>query len=367
MKPIRFILTLFLLVSVQLASQVPEGEIAVTASSTLPSSRTSNYSPDNLFDGTNASWCEGAKGSGVGEYIQVDFRYPDVLDYLMMKNGFGKEKYWSANARVQKMKVTNEEGESRIILLEDTPDLQVVGLNVIEESEDYLLEASGGLPGSSFTFEILEVYPGDRWEDLCLTELNFNQWYTEAFSMTKEYIYKNMYRLFFDGIIDQSGVLYIESDWDGYAEADIYSGYFYNEITSGDGTKGYDEYQVFINELTDQHYLFHSGIISYISQAGMEGKQDDTGKPERIRKNSWEFYFYNPENDKFEVVSDTGLNELFIVAPTAMFRDADGNSLTNKDISVSCIAPNVIAVSYPPYSEEQVEYMWDGNWFREMK
>jgi len=99
----------------------------------------------------------------------------------------------------------------------------------------------------------------------------------------------------------------------------------------------------------------------------MEGKQDDTGKPERIRKNSWEFYFYNPENDKFEVVSDTGLNELFIVAPTAMFRDADGNSLTNKDISVSCIAPNVIAVSYPPYSEEQVEYMWDGNWFREMK
>jgi hypothetical protein len=63
-------------------------------------------------------------------------------------------------------------------------------------------------------------------------------------------------------------------------------------------------------------------------------------------------------------VSDSGLNELFIVQPAAMFKDEDGSKLSNEDISVSCISPKIIAVKFPPYSEDQIEYFWDGNWFR---
>lgn len=331
--------------------QIQENELNITASSTLSPSKTSNFSPDNLMDGTSASWSEGVKGNGVGEKFFLDFKYPDQLKYISVKNGYGVKKYFNSNARIKQMRISDASGLSRTIVLKDSPEFQNLGLTPILQDEYGMSYPDLPLSGKNFTFEILSVYEGERWADACITEIMVNQWYTENFELSFDYISMNLYREFFNGIVDSAGKLFIESDWDGYIEANFENGFYFSEITSGDGTEGYDEYQVFINGLTNDYYLFHSSLVSSISQAGMEGAKDSLGRPERVQTNSWEFYIYNKESSLIVELDESDLEDLFIVVPS-------------KEAWLSIVSPALLKENFNPETDEGVYYEWDGNWFR---
>lgn len=348
-----------------LYSQIPEDEIVITASSTLPASRTANFSPDNLMDGTNASWSEGASGSGVGESFVFDFRYSDKMKYIVIKNGYGVEKYWSANARIKKLQVTDQSGLSRVLHLEDTPHMKAYGLAELEEDEYGMLFPGDPLSGSYYTFEILEVYEGEKWQDACITEIMVNEWYTENFQMDREFVSQQIFMEYLDGIPDGNGVLYVETEWEGYVPVVVNDNYYKDEIMSGDGTSGFREYRLFINEAAKDYYLFKFEFIRQPDQATMEGRRGESG-PQFVYSFSHEFMKFDTMLGEFFVLAHDRMNELFDEDPVAMLSAIAGKNLLLHEIGIRYDKPESARFVYPATGEpeSEVHFVWDGAIFR---
>ncbi|MEX0980883.1 MAG: hypothetical protein WD577_00545 [Bacteroidales bacterium] len=348
-----------------LNSQIPEGEIVITASSTLPASRTANFSPDNLMDGTNSSWSEGDPGSGVGESFVFDFRYSDEMKYVVIKNGYGVEKYWRANARIKMLEVTDQNGLSRVLHLEDTPQLRAYGLMELEEDEHGMLFPGEPLSGSYYTFEILEVYEGEKWQDACITEIMVNEWYSENFRMDREFMYQQIFMEYLDGTPDGKGTLYVELEWDGYAPVDVNDGYYKEEIVSGDGTSGFREYRLFINEAAKDYYLFRFEFMRQPDQATMEGRHGDSG-PTFVYSFSHEFMKYDTVVGEFFILTHDRMNELFDEDPVAVLSEIAGKDLLLHEIGMRYDKPESARFIYPATGETEFEvhFVWDGANFR---
>jgi hypothetical protein len=165
----------------------------VTASSSLPDRLNiftaegvvdgAGFGPISAFDGlSESSWCEGASGDGIGEYLQCTLAEP--VWSITIRNGFtrfpaadwmfadysfedsirddalGIKDYFSMNNRVKTLEISTPGGEVLYTLnLADRRDTQTF---------------SGiFLPAKTLHFIIREVYPGSRWSDTCLAEMSF--------------------------------------------------------------------------------------------------------------------------------------------------------------------------------------------------
>ncbi len=128
------------------------------------------YTPDNLSDDdiTNP-WVEGVEGYGIGEVLRIG-RYDGttgIRDLLIM-NGFfspNQPELYLDNGRIKKVMMRGYDEEGRLIYtgikeLEDTPNLQLL---------------SSVIPAVEFELEILEVYPGRRFEDTAVSGI-FRDW-----------------------------------------------------------------------------------------------------------------------------------------------------------------------------------------------
>lgn len=121
------------------------------------------YSPENLKDNrTGRPWVEGVPGDGVGEKIFLTYeRYPsEGFSHLLLSNGFvsyGNPSLYGKNGRLKRIRVEDRESEFfQEFAIEDTPNYQILELD---------------RPLKTITVEILEVYPGSRWEDTCVNLL----------------------------------------------------------------------------------------------------------------------------------------------------------------------------------------------------
>lgn len=366
-EKMRFLLlSAFLLLGLHfqgLLAQIPEGEIAITASSTLPASSTASFTPENLMDGTPASWSEGAEGNGTGEAFFFDFRYPDDMRYVVLKNGYGVEKYWEANARIKTLVVSDAEGESRRLCLEDTPQLRAYGLTTLVEDEYGILQRGKPLSGNHFEFRITDVYEGKRWEDACMAEVMVNHWFTNDFPMDTGYINMHLFRICFDGVIDGSGQLYMESDWEGYVPVDVEDGYFYEEIVSGDGTTGYREYNTYLNEKDHEYYLFSGELLIFPDQMTQEGKV--RGDPVMIKDFTAGFFRYDKESDKLEMVDPLEIFGLFGTSPLERIAAMTGKSVGPDALQVRPGPGNQVRFIYPVEGapEAELKYFWSGEQF----
>jgi hypothetical protein len=139
----------------------------ISASSYLCGDGKNEYIPKKAFDSKyDTAWCEGVKGSGLSEWIKFDFAESDSFGStinvyrILIINGLAasKELYF-ANNRVKKLEVEFSEGEKRVIELRD-----------------------GVLDYQSFVFHIkakwakltiLEVYKGTKYDDTCISEIDF--------------------------------------------------------------------------------------------------------------------------------------------------------------------------------------------------
>lgn len=186
-------------------------ESDITASSTLASSD-DRYAVSHLlrltrndFMDDGVAWAEGVEGPGIGEYITYDTRkswlfsgvedlwdvrgrgYDEYFDrdendyptdsygypidgymrYLevCVVNGYAKnEKTWEENGRVRTLLMYVEDRPYAYLELED-----ILKPQYFELPEGDILAADGG--EISFRFEIVDVYPGTKYDDTCLTGL----------------------------------------------------------------------------------------------------------------------------------------------------------------------------------------------------
>lgn len=155
---------------------VMDNSVSVETSSTLAPQGKYNYEADNLIDGNrNDAWVEGVDGTGIGETISITKSYdtsagemvPDeesVFFYEMcIVNGLARnEKVWKENGRVKLLKFYFNGEYQGTIELEDTMKPQFVSLSGLNL-------AAKNCENSTFSFEIEDVYPGEKYEDTALT------------------------------------------------------------------------------------------------------------------------------------------------------------------------------------------------------
>jgi hypothetical protein len=142
----------------------------VWASSTLPSSKNTNYEVANLMDyDLRTVWSEGATGSGVGEFIAFQFpahnqyRNETVLTSITIINGFVKSnELWKKNSRVKTFRLFINDKPFAFLDVEDSHASQTFDLGSISSPDGFTLK-----------FEITEVYPGDVYEDVVISYFDF--------------------------------------------------------------------------------------------------------------------------------------------------------------------------------------------------
>ena len=136
--------------------------------SVLPSQKETSYGPKNLARGDDGAWCEGDEGHGIGVSVEVTFLpwragdTPPSFDRLMIANGYDKTvRTFMENSRVKKIEIKSDDdfgGQSWVRSLRDETGVQEVMLG-------------GPQSPKSITITILDVYPGQKYEDTCLSSI----------------------------------------------------------------------------------------------------------------------------------------------------------------------------------------------------
>lgn len=130
------------------------------------------YGVEKMFDENRRdAWVEGVPGPGIGETFQETTLehggWIPVFNYTEMciVNGYAKnETVWQENNRVKSMKLYFENEYMGLITLEDTMQPQYIDLSAVK------MQVGNGCE-VTFRFEIVEVYPGTKYDDTCISGL----------------------------------------------------------------------------------------------------------------------------------------------------------------------------------------------------
>ena len=152
------------------------GPQEVSASSSLKSQGNTNYLSEYAHDlNYKTAWVEGVKGYGVGEYLLYTFdAYAPRITNIIVVNGYVKsEKAWRENSRVKKLKMYIDDQPYAILNLKDERaanhfTVKPIGIEDRSNLEPYYDKTY------TIKFEILEVYPGDKYEDTVISEIYFD-------------------------------------------------------------------------------------------------------------------------------------------------------------------------------------------------
>lgn len=148
------------------------------ASSTLPSTSKYSYDISNIRDADlSTAWVEGEKGYGIGTRIYFT---PDVTSWVRdsymegkstvgfdihLYNGYVKSpQAWRNNSRVKTALLGSVQGDTLGTLhIADTMGLQFFSVDLPVE-----------LLNRECYFEIVDVYKGEKWDDVAVTEFHFH-------------------------------------------------------------------------------------------------------------------------------------------------------------------------------------------------
>ncbi len=145
------------------------GPYKIIASSFLPKNGSTEYTPDNAHDlSFKTAWVEGAKGNGIGEYIEYYFKNesPRITEIKIYDGYVKTDKAWNENSRVKKFELSINGVSYAILNLKDTKAEQrfkVPAIGHRSDKKDLILK-----------FKILDVYPGTKYEDVAVTEIYFD-------------------------------------------------------------------------------------------------------------------------------------------------------------------------------------------------
>ena len=119
-------------------------------------------SAELAFDGMeNTAWNEGARGPGRGEWIEADYGAPVHIHHLRIATGWDYThprdgNLFATNSHLRRFRVTFDGG------------------NVIERDvtpEERHVEILVNVTARTMRILALDVYPGTRWQDLCISEI----------------------------------------------------------------------------------------------------------------------------------------------------------------------------------------------------
>jgi hypothetical protein len=144
------------------------GEVkSVTASSCLSPNNKFDYKGENAHDFSHESvWA--TKGKGIGESLTYTFegKCPRITEVKILNGHVKSEKAWRANSRVKKLRMYYNGKPYAILNLQDSRTLQCFDVGTLGYHDETK-------PDWTLKFEILEVYPGSKYDDTVIAELYF--------------------------------------------------------------------------------------------------------------------------------------------------------------------------------------------------
>ena len=153
------------------------GRDTASASSELKPLKGITYSARNSHDlSYKTAWIEGVPGYGIGEYLLYSFppENPRITKVIIV-NGYVKSaNAWKENSRVKKLKMYINNKPFAILNLADTRREQSFSFAPIGNGDRKNFEMLKSKPWWTMKFEIMEVYPGDRYDDTAITEIYFD-------------------------------------------------------------------------------------------------------------------------------------------------------------------------------------------------
>lgn len=147
--------------------------MSIRGSSSLRPNGINRYDSENVKDRNLATaWVEGAKGNGIGEYIEYTLTPQKnigandrAIMNILVFNGYRKTRTtWKENGRIKRMRLSVNGKPYGTILLADTYRYQTVDLGRIP------LPRTGRVV---LRFTIASVYPGTKYSDTAMSELEF--------------------------------------------------------------------------------------------------------------------------------------------------------------------------------------------------
>jgi eukaryotic-like serine/threonine-protein kinase len=140
-----------------------ENKAKATLTSGMQSSSKSSekFAPEFARDErADTAWIEGAQGPGIGEWIAFTFK-PQTIQTIEIYPGWGKSKeLFDANHRIKRATLIFSDGTRASVELFDEMRLQAVRL-------------SEPVKSSSLRLIIEEVYPGAKYDDAAIAEINW--------------------------------------------------------------------------------------------------------------------------------------------------------------------------------------------------
>ena len=172
-----------------------QGNTRYTASNLQNSKSTEAYSWMRNGGDRAVTWCEGVPGHGIGERVTMLVTTQGVTSdnivgfySIMIVNGFARnETAWKNNARVKILRLYVGGKHYCDLHLLDTSKPQIFQLpedmhimphtfgKKTEQPQEWKEMASeGSVYQTELCFEIIEVYPGEKYEDTCITGIALN-------------------------------------------------------------------------------------------------------------------------------------------------------------------------------------------------
>lgn len=122
---------------------------------------TTTYEPEHLQRKDGLPWASG-NGKGIGDIISIKEFEHENPETLIIMNGYqdvNHPDYYGKNSRVKTLKITNRQTKkSKTIAVSDT-----------KEEQRFSLKELG--KGGEYELEILDVYKGNKYDDLCIQYL----------------------------------------------------------------------------------------------------------------------------------------------------------------------------------------------------
>lgn len=141
-----------------------------TTTSELKPQAGNTYIAKNLHDyDVRTAWVEGVEGCGENEEIQFTFNmYPNLkVTTIEIFNGYCKDvETWKKNGRVKELQLSVDDTIIGILHCKDTYMGQSfeIGEFHCKSKEDTM----------TFKLTILSTYPGDKYDDTAISEINFD-------------------------------------------------------------------------------------------------------------------------------------------------------------------------------------------------
>jgi hypothetical protein len=130
----------------------------ICVSSVLAPQAGNTYGPDRLLGTSDGAWCEGVPGPGIGQTVTIHLDPPQVIRTIRITPGYAKsDETFRNNGRIKKALIETDRGVKQTVTLRDARESQKI---VIRKAKVSWVKLT-----------ILEVYPGARGSNTCVSEL----------------------------------------------------------------------------------------------------------------------------------------------------------------------------------------------------